>query len=118
MPPEISDLVGGSPELLLAIPEHKIALPGGRRDSQCDVFALVRGGDETLAIAIEAKVNETFGPTIGEWMSNASEGKQERLRFICDLFGHTVRPGQAMRHILPSGMPLVLGWAIGSPEFL
>ncbi|MCE8516186.1 hypothetical protein KBY31_05620 [Ruegeria pomeroyi] len=175
LPPEISDLVGGSPELLLAIPEHKVALPGGRRDSQCDVFALVRAGEETLAIAIEAKVNETFGPTVGEWMSNASDGKQERMRFICDLLGLSTpppddlryqllhrtaaailearrfktdraamivqsfsqdhrwfgdfaafarlfelkaQPGQAMNHILPSGMPLMLGWAVGSPDFL
>lgn len=175
LPPEISELVGGSPELLLAIPEHKVALPGGRRDSQCDVFALVRAGEETLAIAVEAKVNETFGPTVGEWMSNASDGKLERMRFIRDLlglsapppddlryqllhrtaaailearrfktdraamivqsfsqdhrwfedfaafarlFGLKARPGQAMNHILPSSMPLLLGWAVGSPDFL
>lgn len=43
VPPEISELFGGSLELLLAIPEHKVALPGGGRESQCDVF-VNRGG--------------------------------------------------------------------------
>lgn len=87
VPLEISELLGGSPELLLAIPEHKVALPGGRRESQCDVFALVRSFDKTIAMAVEAKVNEPFGPTVGEWMAGASKGKIERLRFICELLG-------------------------------
>ena len=87
LPPEIELLLGGSVELLLAIPEHKVALPGGGRESQCDVFALVRASDETIAVAVEAKVNEPFGPTVGEWMVNASNGKIERMRFICDLLG-------------------------------
>lgn len=75
VPPEISKILGGSVELLLAIPEHKVALPGGRRESQCDVFALIRVGNETMAIAVEAKVNEPFGPTVSEWMVNARKGR-------------------------------------------
>lgn len=175
VPSEIAELLGGSLELLLAIPEHKVALPGGRRESQCDVFALVRDLNETMAIAVEAKVNEPFGPTVGEWMVNASKGKVERMRFICellglnepptgelryqlfhrtaaavleanrfktdraamivqsfsqehrwledfqaftDLFGLQAKPGQALVYYLPSGMPLTLGWAVGSEEFL
>ena len=100
LPPEIAELLGGSPELLLAIPEHKVALPGGRRESQCDVFALVRASDETIAIAIEAKVNEPFGPTVGEWMVNASKGKVERMHFICDLLGLNALPPDELRYQL------------------
>ena len=100
VPPEISELFGGSLELLLAIPEHKVALPGGGRESQCAVFALARCADETIAIAIEAKVNEPFGPTIGEWMANASEGKIERIRFICNLLGLKELPPEALRYQL------------------
>jgi hypothetical protein len=175
VPQEISDLLGGTLELLLAIPEHKVALPGGRRESQCDVFALVRLFDETIAMAVEAKVNEPFGPTVGEWLVNASSGKIERMRFICDLLGLTTTPpnhlryqlfhrtaaavleanrfktdraamivqsfsqekrwledfqafanlfglhaeaGQAVAYELPSGMPLTMGWAVGSKAFL
>jgi hypothetical protein len=175
LPQEIAELIGGSPELLLAIPEHKVALPGGRRESQCDVFALVRASEDTIAVAIEAKVNETFGPTVGEWLKGASAGKMERLRFICellgldasppdglryqlfhrtaaaileaqrfktdgaamivqsfsqesrwfedfkafaDLFGLQVEPGKSARIELPSGKPLILGWAMGSAAYL
>ena len=39
---ELLQLVAGPIELLFALPEHKTALPGGRRDSQSDVFALLR----------------------------------------------------------------------------
>jgi hypothetical protein len=175
LPPEVAALLGPDAELLFAIPEHKVALPGGRRESQCDVFALVRAGDETVAVAIEAKVNEPFGPTVGEWMVGASAGKTERITFIRDLLGlakgsidhvryqllhrsaaavleaarfKTDRAamivqsfslehrwfedfaaftgllgleadrGKAMRHVLPSGQPLDLGWAVGSADFL
>ena len=175
LPSEISDLLGGSFELLFAIPEHKVALPGGRRESQCDVFALVKKRDELTAIAVEAKVNETFGPTVGEWKVDASAGKIERMKFICDLLGLSAPPpndlryqlfhrtaaailearrfnadraamivqsfsqkhrwfedfqayanllglqaerGRALHYDLPSGMPLILGWAVGSEAFL
>ena len=165
LPSELDALLGGA-ELLLAIPEHKVALPGGSRESQCDVFALVRLASGTCGVAVEAKVNEPFGPTIADWLSEASPGKQKRLSFICDLlgleepdstlryqllhrtaaailearrfgmaeaamvvqsfapdhrwfgdfasfgaaFGHDVAPGIAVRHRLPDGMPLSLGW--------
>lgn len=77
----------GEPELLLALPEHKTALPGGRRESQSDVFALVRGHDRVVACTIEGKVDEPFGPTVGEWLLDASEGKVRRLAFICETLG-------------------------------
>lgn len=175
VPVEVAELFGESLELLLAIPEHKVALPGGRRESQCDVFALVRSFNETIAIAVEAKVNEPFGPTVGEWMVNASKGKIERIRFICDLlgldalppdelryqlfhrtaaavleanrfktdraamivqsfsqehrwledfqafadhFGLQAEPGKALIYNLPSGIPLTMGWTVGSAAFL
>jgi hypothetical protein len=175
LPPEIAAILGPGAELLFAVPEHKVALPGGRRESQCDVFAIVRAGDETIAMAVEAKVGEPFGPTVGEWMVGAGTGKTERITFIRDLLGlpdcsidhvryqllhrtaaaaleagrfKTDRAamvvqsfsrehrwfedfaaftallgieadrGKPFRHILPSGRPLDLGWAVGSAEFL
>jgi len=78
---------GVRPELLAAFPEWKVPLPGGDRDSQSDVFALVRCGNQTLAVAIEAKVSETFGPTVAEWLVGASEGKKERLSYLCERLG-------------------------------
>lgn len=70
-------------ELLLAFPEYKVALPGGRRASQNDVFALGRdAAGELAAIAVEGKVNEPFGPTLTEWGVESSEGKQQRLAYL------------------------------------
>ena len=99
LPPEIAELFAGAagfqgeaPELLLAIPEHKVRLPGGRRESQNDVFALVRIGDRTVSMAVEGKVNEPFGPTVGEWLTNASDGKRERMAFLCKTLGISDSP--------------------------
>ncbi|USU03883.1 hypothetical protein NF699_12495 [Sphingomonadaceae bacterium OTU29LAMAA1] len=89
-PPEVGQILAeafGSTELLLAVPEHKTALPGGRRESQSDVFALGRHAAGVVACTIEGKVEEPFGPTVGEWMRDASPGKQERLAYVCDLLG-------------------------------
>lgn len=87
LPIEIAALFGPDTELLLAIPEHKVALPGGPRGTQCDVYALIKSSGQTMSLAVEAKVNEPFGPTVGEWMQNPSPGKRERLEFICGLLG-------------------------------
>jgi hypothetical protein len=82
-----SDFEYRQPELLLAIPEYKVPLPGGSRESQNDVFALVRCADRTVAMTVEGKVNEPFGPTLAEWMANPSEGKRTRLAYLQDLLG-------------------------------
>jgi hypothetical protein len=91
LPPEIARMLhvlGADPELLIAIPEHKVPLPGGTRgESQNDLFTLVRIADRTAAIAIEGKVNEPFDRTLDEWLHGASEGKRVRLSFLCDLLG-------------------------------
>jgi hypothetical protein len=83
-PPEIQKLFAAYPrfhniELLLGIPEHKVALPGGRRASQNDIFLLAKAKGELVAITIEGKVNECFDKTVGEWIQQASSGKHERL---------------------------------------
>ena len=78
----------GAPELLAAFPEWKVALPGAKRGaSQNDVFALVRCGSQRLAVMVEGKVKEPFGPTVAEWLAGASKGKLERLEFL----QHTLR---------------------------
>jgi hypothetical protein len=69
-------------ELLLAIPELKVSLPGGARPSQNDLFVLARGGGDLIVIMVEGKVAEPFGPTLGEWLENASDGKKRRLAYL------------------------------------
>ena len=175
LPPEIARILGEDAELLLAIPEHKVELPGGRRASQCDVFALVKASNETFSVAVEAKVDKPFGPTVSEWMEEASDGKIERMTLICGqlglsstppgnlryqlfrrtaaaaieakrfktdraamivqsfshkhrwfadfeafvaLFGLEATRGQPLTFELPDGLPMTLGWAVGSGAFL
>ncbi|MHC2795526.1 hypothetical protein ACVINZ_004538 [Mesorhizobium jarvisii] len=93
LPSEIArllTLIGPLPELLLALPEHKVPLPGSQRgDSQNDLFALIRAGGHTVAVTIEGKVDEPFDQPLGRWLANASDGKRKRLAFICELLGLT-----------------------------
>jgi hypothetical protein len=90
LPPEVAKLLApafGPLDLLLAIPEHQVPLPGGRAASQCDVFALLRSQETLITCAIEGKVDEPFGPTVGEWQSEDSPGKWTRLTYLCELLG-------------------------------
>lgn len=89
-PPEVQELISaafGPAELLFAIPEHKTPLAGGARESQSDIFVLARHHSGLATYTIEGKVDEAFGPTVGEWLVDASAGKLERLKFLCDLLG-------------------------------
>lgn len=90
LPPEIASMFEphGRAELLIAIPEYKVSLPGSSLGaSQNDVFALARVGDLTYAVMVEGKVNEPFGERLGDWLHNASEGKRERLEYLCKTLG-------------------------------
>src|SRR5690606_35896220 len=90
----------GPVELLFAVPEWQTPLPGGDRDSQTDVFTLVRTSRGVFACGVEAKVAETFGNTLDEWLQGASPGKQERLAFICQTLGLEPPPPGTLRYQL------------------
>ena len=66
-------------EFVLGLPEYQTLLVGGRRPSQSDIFILARTENELICITVEGKVNEEFGPLIGDWREDGSPGKQERL---------------------------------------
>ena len=72
-------------ELLLALPEHQVPLPGGVRPSQNDIWVLARSQGQLISIAVEGKVSEPFGPTIQEWRADSSPGKTERLQYLLSL---------------------------------
>ena len=80
--PPLTDL-----RLLLALPEWRVELPGGRTQSATDVLALCRNELGLCAIAVEAKVLEDFGPTVAEKRSGSSDGQAERLRYLHELLG-------------------------------
>lgn len=75
--PLLADLVP-----LLAVPEFTVPLPGGTRASQNDLFVLARSRSGPVSIMVEGKVKESFGPTLDEWRSEASPGKEQRLSFL------------------------------------
>jgi len=96
-PPEIARLFSqsGIPpfqqvELLLALPEYQVALPGGSRPSQNDIFILAKALDGHLvSITIEGKVSEEFDRTLEEWNANKSPGRKQRLKFLKEQLGLT-----------------------------
>jgi len=69
-------------EILFAVPEYQVPLPGGSRPSQNDLFVLARNADELVVIMVEGKASESFGPTLGEWRVNGSDGKKRRLEYL------------------------------------
>ncbi|MBF0185959.1 MAG: hypothetical protein HQM06_16440 [Magnetococcales bacterium] len=92
-PLEVVHLLDSSPglmglEMLFAIPEHQVPLPGGKAASQNDIWILGQRTSELVSMAVEGKVAESFGPTMEEWLGeNPSPGKRERLDFLCSLLG-------------------------------
>lgn len=84
LPPKLAAIFPANTRLLLAIPEFKVALPGGERASQNDVFALLSDPSGLTVCMIEAKRDEPFGPTLGDWAHNASKGKKQRLHALLD----------------------------------
>jgi hypothetical protein len=88
-PPEIKAALQatGSPFLadldpLLALPEFQVPLPGGVRSSQADLLVLARGKEGVVAIVVEGKVDETFGPSLREKKAEHSDGFKERQVFL------------------------------------
>jgi len=62
---------------------------GDRRGSatQTDLLAILGVGDALAVMAVEAKVTESFGPLVSEWIGEGSEGKEDRLQRLCNLLG-------------------------------
>lgn len=69
-------------ELLVAIPEWKVNLPGGNRPSQTDVLAITRNSSGLVILGIEAKVEEPFDCSIEEKKAKASKGQLCRIAYL------------------------------------
>lgn len=91
VPAEVQSAFAGTPfedfRPLLAIPEYEVALPGGRRPSQNDLFVVGRAGADLAVMMVEGKVDEPFGPTLAEWLHGASDGKRARLAHLQAVLG-------------------------------
>jgi hypothetical protein len=87
-------------ELLAAMPEWEVELPGGDRPSQTDVLAVARNTHGLVIIGVEAKVDEPFGPTLGEKRENASSGQLERISYLERELGCTSSLHDSIRYQL------------------
>ena len=72
-------------EMLLALPEYKVSLPGGRKASQNDIFILAKGNGQLISITVEGKVDEPFGELVADWKLHDMGGKKVRLKFLCEV---------------------------------
>lgn len=71
--------------LVDAFVERCTSLEDGRTTpSQTDLLAVVGLADQLSVIGVEAKVTETFGPLVREWLDDGG-GKPERLAKLCAL---------------------------------
>ncbi|UWQ16942.1 DUF6946 family protein [Jannaschia sp. M317] len=89
LPPAIAAVVQPDTRMIQAIVEYPVALPGGGTDSKSDVFALLSDAQGLIACVVEAKRDEPFGPTLGEWRADGRNlsGKVARLDALRDLLG-------------------------------
>jgi len=89
LPEPIGDLFCGTaysdPTLILAIAEHKVPLPGGNADSQCDVWALVNTKTGAVSLSVEAKAKEPFGQDdepLAKWLVAGRSEKSRQNRKV------------------------------------
>ena len=81
----------GNAELVDAFLERTVDLGDGREPSHTDVMAVVGVGNRLGVLAVEAKVDEPFGPFVQEWLdagkanSDAGAGRSARLDHLCAL---------------------------------
>jgi hypothetical protein len=73
---------------VFGFPELKTPLPGGRRETQTDLLVVAARGNMSMTLAVEGKVDETFGPVVEDWLVDAgTPGKRVRLVYLAGLLG-------------------------------
>jgi hypothetical protein len=89
-------------ELVDAFLERCIELGDGSRPSQTDVLAILRLPNELAVMAVEGKVDESFGPLVSEWRRNAAPAskKPARLKRLAETLGIDVSACETLRYQL------------------
>jgi len=74
--------------LAIAIPEYKVALEGGSRPSQNDVFVILSCSRGLITLMVEGKAREDFDVTLGVWKKRTSpQGVKARMADISENIG-------------------------------
>lgn len=100
IPDAVASVLAQVPEwatarLLEGVFERETEIPGAGRPSQTDLLAIVAMDDSNAILAVEGKVDEPFGPLVGEWLGDRpSENKTIRLAGLCATLG--LQPAEAL----------------------
>lgn len=78
--------------------ERCVDLGDGGRPTQTDLMAVLGIGARLSILAVEAKVDESFGPTVDKWLAEEGDGKLSRLEMLCELFGLSFGTVRSMRY--------------------
>jgi hypothetical protein len=77
-----------NPNLMIAVVEHKVDLPGGDAASQSDVWAIIGTSKGMISLTVEAKAKEPFGDeALDNWLvaggsKKSIENRRLRWEFI------------------------------------
>lgn len=97
------DPVFRSARLIDAFLERAVDLGDGATPSQTDLMAIVGLENGLGVLAVEAKVDETFGPTVDEWLADTSRDtsqKLTRLKSLCAIVGLNEAASGTLRYQL------------------
>ena len=105
MPPEVVEALNGEPTTrdarpLFVVPEYQVPLPGGARPSRNDIWLRAETRSGLASITVDGKASESFGRNLGDWYGGRSDGKEVRLRFICDQLGIAFPPPNEIKYSL------------------
>jgi hypothetical protein len=76
-------------------------LPWGRGNpTQTDLLAVLAVGDELAVLAMEAKVRESFGPYVKDWLAEGGDNREERLHGLCGLLDLDIETTSELRYQL------------------
>ena len=89
-------------ELVDAFLERCTELGDGSTPSQTDVLAIVRLPNELAVVAVEGKVNESFGPSVSDWLRDVApvSKKPARLKRLAETLGIDVSVCETLRYQL------------------
>jgi hypothetical protein len=67
---------------------------------QTDLLALLSTGRELVILAVEAKVDESFGPLVSEWIGSGGPNRHKRLHGLCARLGIRAEQATSLRYQL------------------